>query len=511
MRSTFPNGGRAVKACLSAGVLIIVLVAIGAVLRFGLLQGNTEAPTPPPLATPSPGVVSPGPLRVQATPTPPAALGPAPVTDTTYLHEPFALEQCGTCHDLLNVEDPEALWGPVVEVCRVCHWQTLDAPQPTFIHDPYPEGECLDCHEPHASGQPFLLLKPQPQVCLDCHEDFPPDGQPHPDLAAGECLLCHAGHGSATQAILRKPQSDLCTRCHADHVVEGPVFVAHTEEQARECATCHDPHTGEPQDAIGTAGCRQCHEDIFVATPAVSHEPVEEQDCLACHDFHRREHVDLLRQDQPETCTRCHEEEQPLEQPHPQLAAGECLLCHTGHGGQQAALLRREERSLCGTCHEEQVTPMALRVTEHFRDENLPACDTCHDPHQGSVKAGWELAEACGGCHTDALPSRMALAANSPIVHEPLREEGCIACHDFHTVEQDRPLEVAVNTLCLDCHEDVQHDAHPVSGAQDRWNGGPLTCVSCHAPHDSPYPAELRLPGDALCLKCHGFGVLSRR
>jgi predicted CXXCH cytochrome family protein len=78
-------------------------------------------------------------------------------------------------------------------------------------------------------------------------------------------------------------------------------------------------------------------------------------------------------------------------------------------------------------------------------------------------------------------------------------------------VERDRPLAVAVNALCIECHEDVQHNAHPVSGAQDVWHGGPLTCVSCHAAHDSPYPAELLLPGDALCLQCHGFRAMSER
>ena len=494
-------------------VLAIGVASLGLLVSCGFLHGVSPTPTPPPVRPEPVEHRSPLPNpRAQPTSTSATALlGPAPITDTTYLHEPFALEQCGTCHDLLNRENPKALWGPVVEVCRVCHWQTLDAPQPAYVHDPYPEGKCLSCHDPHASGQPFLLTKPQPDTCLGCHEDFPPDGQPHPKLAAGECLLCHADHGSDQPGLLRQAQLPLCGRCHADHIARGPVFAAHLKDEAQECARCHDPHTGKLRPDLATKGCGACHDELLSATPPVRHKPVEEkQDCLACHVFHQRTHVDLLRDDLPRACTRCHEEGRPLQQPHPKLAANECLLCHTGHGGREAALLRYDERTLCGKCHAEQVTPASQQVKEHFRDRELPRCDACHDAHQGNLRDPSAVTEACGHCHRDEFPST-ALATAPEGVHKPLREKGCTACHKFHTAERKRPLDEDVNTHCLGCHEKLQHGGHPVSGKRDVWHGGPLTCVSCHAAHDSPYEAELLLPGDALCLKCHTLQVVKER
>lgn len=215
--------------------------------------------------------------------------------------------------------------------------------------------------------------------------------------------------------------------------------------------------------------------------------------CLKCHNVH------AAQQPSPNAlCQQCHEDLQIHME-------ASCADCHDPHGvTKQAALLRGETRMLCAECHDDKVEPSDQQVVAHFQHEDLPDCATCHEPHQASMR-GMEVTEACAGCHTDVMPSATTLAAIPPVVHEPLREEGCPACHDFHAVKQDRPLAVAVNTLCLDCHSDLEHDAHPVSGRRDIWHGGLLSCVSCHAPHDSPYQAELLLAGDALCLQCHKF------
>lgn len=215
--------------------------------------------------------------------------------------------------------------------------------------------------------------------------------------------------------------------------------------------------------------------------------------CLKCHNMH------VAQQPSPNAlCQECHEDVQIHME-------ASCADCHDPHGGtEKLALLRGEVRSLCVECHDDKVAPSEQQVGAHFQHEDLPECETCHEPHQGSMK-GMELTEACAGCHTDVMPSEATLAAVPPVVHEPLRGEGCRACHDFHAVKRDRPLAVAVNTLCFECHDDLRHDAHPVSGKRDAWHGGLLTCVSCHAPHDSPFQTELRLAGDALCLQCHRF------
>lgn len=508
MNSVPPSVRQGFRGKYPVGVAVLVIILSLLVLtRCSVLDQSTPVPAPPPSATATPNEEPTGSPTAQSQPTAtPIAnvLGPAPVSDTTYLHNPFVNEQCGTCHDLTNKENPRQLWGPVVEVCRVCHWQVIDATQPTHVHDPFPEGKCLSCHDPHASAQPFLLKAPQGQVCRQCHDE--PAKQSHPSIASGECLLCHAGHGSDQPALLREPQATLCGRCHADHIREGQAFAPHAEK-AQECTLCHKPHTGEfqfPKDQVAE-GCEQCHSDVFTAQPAVSHEPVQAGFCLRCHDFHQEEQFALLAKPQPDICRSCHELGNPVKQTHPNIAVGECLLCHAGHGGQQAVLLRKDERALCSTCHEDKLVATQTSVKPHFEREDLPVCDSCHNPHDGSQDAV-KLTESCGQCHSDKAPPIAELRQASQSIHQPMREKGCVACHKFHNLKAGHPIgDISASDLCLECHKDLPHEAHPVSGRPDPWHGGQLTCVSCHSPHDTPYQANLLASGDALCLQCHKF------
>lgn len=519
MKWILPVVGRRLKAKLPVGVTaLIVGLFVLTLTRCSLINRNT--PTPPPAtvapeelpATPVPSATA-TPEELPATPVPEqpqptvaqrgSVLGPAPVAETTYRHPPFEQGQCGTCHDLTNEENPRQLWGPVVEVCRVCHWQVIDTEQPAHVHEPFAEGQCLNCHNPHASGEAFLLKAPQGQVCRQCHEE--PVEQPHPPIASEECLLCHTGHASEQRAILREPPGTLCARCHGDHVREGAAFQPHAE-QARECTLCHKPHTGEFQDQIVLNGCRTCHEDVVDGVPPVSHPPVVEDRCLTCHVFHQEEQFALLAKPQPAICRECHAVGQPVDQTHPSIAQGECLLCHTGHGGEHATLLRREERRLCSTCHDDKVTAIQTSVKPHFERDDLPLCDGCHNPHDGSQDP-IELTENCGQCHTDKAPPISALRQASPGIHQPMRENGCVACHDFHNLEAGHPIgDVPTESFCLECHTDLPHEAHPVGGRPDPWHGGDLSCASCHSPHDTPFPANLLVSGDALCLQCHKLG-----
>lgn len=504
-----PNAGYSLeqKAPIGAVVLVITLSVL-ALAGCSLLRQATPTPTPPPViptATPEEPASSP---TAAPQPTPTSArsiLGPAPVSDTTYLHEPFAREQCGACHDLLNKEDPTQLWGGVVEVCRVCHWQKIDGVQPSHIHAPFPEGKCLTCHNPHTSAQAFLLRAPQGQLCRECHDE--PDKQPHPPIAPEECLLCHSGHGSEQRAILREPQAQLCARCHADHIQEGAAFQPHAEK-ARDCTLCHKPHTGEFKfDPNRVAeGCKACHPDVFSAELQVAHKPVEAGFCLRCHDFHQEQQFALLAKPQPDICRNCHEVGKPVEQTHPPIAPGECLLCHSGHGGEHKALLRKPERDMCATCHEDKLVAVGTNVKAHFENENLPLCDSCHNPHNGSQDPV-ELTASCGQCHTDQIPSISAMRQGSPGIHQPLREEGCVACHEFHGLDAGYPIaSTPVNELCMECHATLSHGAHPLSGRPDPWHGGELACDSCHSPHDTPFSDNLLASGDALCLQCHELG-----
>lgn len=472
MNSGSPGRGRQLNGKFTfvfAALIILVVSALASCTQ------ETPSPTPPPVST-APAEAPSGPSARPTDTSPGNILGPAPVSDTTFLHEPFEEEQCGTCHDLQNQENPQALWASsVVEACRLCHWQLIDSHQPSNIHEPFPQGQCLTCHNPHASGQAFLLTKPQGELCRDCHTT--PRNQPHPPTAEEECVLCHAGHGSEQEAILREPQAELCIRCHADHVQENAAFRPHAQA-ATDCALCHNPHTGEMVDNVAEEGCRQCHADVFTAEVAVSHAPVQAGFCTTCHDFHQQEQFALLTEPQPDVCRQCHAVGNPVEQTHPPTAQGECSLCHAGHGGDYQALLRKTESEVCATCHDVSThgnVDTAFHAEETFQVD----CTACHNPH-GPV-------------------------GNLAQIRDTINGQDVTFTARTGQDSFDEPDDDNADDLCATCHTQTSHNRVP-SNREDvgHYEGG--TCTMCH-PHnldDDPATVDGFMLDKGFCIVCHG-------
>lgn len=475
MSSVLPGSGRRLSGKFRIAIVLLIIVLV--VFVLARCSQETPTPTPPPVATVPADTPSDPSARVEPAATAPInLLGPAPVSDTTYLHDPFANEQCGTCHDLQNEDNPQALWASsIVESCRLCHWQVIDGPQPSNIHEPFPEGECLTCHDPHASGQAFLLTKPQGELCRDCHTA--PNQQSHPSVAEEECLLCHAGHGGEQQAILREPQGELCARCHADHTQENAAFRPHAQA-TQDCALCHNPHTGEMVDNVAEAGCRQCHEDVFTAELAVSHPPVQAGLCLSCHNFHQQEQFALLAKPQPDICRDCHAVGDPVEQTHPDTAQGECSLCHAGHGGEHEGLLRKAESELCATCHEVS-THGNVDAPFHFQGQFQTDCTECHNPH-GPVG---NLALIRGEINDNEITFTARTGQDS----------------------FDEPDDENADDLCATCHTETSHNRVPSNRNEvEHFEGS--TCTNCHLHNldERPETVDGFLLGEAFCTQCHG-------
>lgn len=104
--------------------------------------------------------------------------------------------------------------------------------------------------------------------------------------------------------------------------------------------------------------------------------------------------------------------------------------------------------------------------------------------------------EACVRCHKEYGGRKFVHAA---------MEKGCASCHpgvDATRVPhrpKDAPRDAAASAAaCHECHERKAFEgrfAHaPVEGG---------SCIVCHDPHASDYPALGRKPGAALCLDCH--------
>jgi predicted CxxxxCH...CXXCH cytochrome family protein len=512
----------------SSRLVAIAVALIGIIVVVALASCDQ---TNPEVATPTPASAAQATLEVPAaarpTPTSAAArLGPAPVSGTQYVHEPFGREQCGTCHDLRNKDNPTALWAAsVVETCRLCHWQIIDAPQPDNIHPPFPQGECLACHTPHASDQAFLLREPPTQLCGECHAK---PRQTHPPAAEGECILCHAGHGSEQKALLRETEANLCLRCHADYVTAANAFWPHAQ-MARDCTMCHDPHTGEMVDDVASEGCAQCHADVLTATPEVAHPPVQAGFCTLCHSFHQTENFALLAKPLPDICRDCHRLGNPVEQTHPDTAVGECSLCHAGHGSAHANMLRVSQPELCSTCHEDVSTHGNTDAAFHFTGEFALGCTDCHNPHgpvgnlalvrdeiggnditftAGTGKDSFDEPDRdnsddlCATCHTDAEHNRVP--SNWPDV-EHFEGGTCTNCHPHNHDDAVETVDgfVLSNDLCKLCHgtppppgtEDYPLDEaalpHPIHAAPDGYG---FACEQCHNTNHPGYTGHNTTP-----------------
>lgn len=97
-------------------------------------------------------------------------------------------------------------------------------------------------------------------------------------------------------------------------------------------------------------------------------------------------------------------------------------------------------------------------------------CQECHSARfSNALRAPRE--QLCLGCHA-------AVVADAPIVHTPVRNGECLACHNPHTTETPHLLVKRGPDLCLQCH-----DASLLSEVEGHRLGPAADCAKCHDPH----------------------------
>lgn len=99
--------------------------------------------------------------------------------------------------------------------------------------------------------------------------------------------------------------------------------------------------------------------------------------------------------------------------------------------------------------------------------------------------------------------SRKSPTGKAWLVHAPYAEDKCDSCHlntdDIFARARVKP------DVCASCHADTL--------AKHKVTHGPVesgACLQCHAPHQSPHVALLRLPMPESCTNCHTQDLLSR-
>jgi DmsE family decaheme c-type cytochrome len=189
-----------------------------------------------------------------------------------------------------------------------------------------------------------------------------------------------------------------------------------------------------------------------------------------------------------------------------------CETCH-GAGGvhaasydpgdifnaQDLARLGNAERSaVCLSCHE----TMATRWIGAPHEDGEISCWSCHpdalhgwkdeveiEPPQ--LRAGPDGGRFCFQCHGEVEQEFLGQVSH-PVT------AGRMECSSCHTVHGGQGLlEGGEDETCTRCHVEV---AGPWIYEHDAMSEG---CTSCHAPHGSPNPKLLVLPGSGLCLQCH--------
>jgi len=348
--------------------------------------------------------------------------------------------------------------------CVDCHdegdWET----PPNFDHaaTSFPlEGlhATVGCAECHGTGTEAVYRPLAFGACSDCHTD------PHGGRMQGACSSCHRVEGWTTisgnmersfnHASTGFPLTGAHagTQCAACHQPGSPprtallrmTYVAGTQRSTyprplfATCRSCHiDRHTqasGEPR----WTDCLACHNDsrwtpspYNVARHAESAFPLTGAhavtSCLACHQDAERGHDQFTLSLPGQTCTDCHQ----TDDPHEGLYEGKaCSDCHVTDAWEEATfdhavVLERADPVACTTCHAKD------------------------DPHAGQFEG-----RDCSACHvTDVFTIELFDHSKTSFPLDGAHDDGpCASCHPTEpgtpAVVRYRPL----GTECADCHQ----------------------------------------------------------
>ena len=358
------------------------------------------------------------------------------------------------CHS--NLTDQRVIHPPLEDGCEYCHTQSEE-------------------QHPDNTGNEFSLVEPIPGLCEACHEDMGSMNVVHAPVEEGECLDCHSVHSSPN------------------------LFLLNAWPVEKVCESCHDAEMWQDD---------------------VQHKPIKDGNCQSCHDPHQSEFASLVRFQSPKLCIQCHpkeEKQQSLENLHPPFEQ-DCVSCHLPHSAKEKKMLVEKIPDLCFTCHDDIQTAIQENRFVHIPVDSGSFCLNCHLPHASNISAllkkdGRDLCFSCHGNATSRMTGKgrgksiREKILNSTVVHEPVSSDGCSACHNPHTSNNNFLLsapfpkgnytlgKVDSFGLCFECHDsdlleepaattatnfrDGEKNLHNLHISDDKAR----SCINCHDVH----------------------------
>ncbi|MCF7804429.1 MAG: cytochrome b/b6 domain-containing protein [Candidatus Marinimicrobia bacterium] len=327
-----------------------------------------------------------------------------------------------------------------------------------------------------------------------------------------ECLMCH-GDASMMESMGVEEYESL--------VVDSEKYGGSTHAEMGGCVSCHSditefPHPEDPADV----DCGMCHYDTQEQWQNSSHGlsvQAGHEDAATCSSCHTAHYVyppsdslsTVSRSNEWETCAKCHENEELIEEydiPQPEavemykttvhgrelidqgnLEAASCSDCHGSHkilAGRniESTMHKMNVPETCGQCHSEIYSKFEQSIHgESLSDGNweAPSCTDCHGEHsiqrtetEGSrVSKKRQAEQTCADCHNDPdLAAKYGFgAANQVSTYQDsyhglavLRgaedAASCADCHNAHLIlpQDDPESSIARSNIaetCGDCHE----------------------------------------------------------
>ncbi len=299
-----------------------------------------------------------------------------------------------------------------------------------------------------------------------------------------------------------------------------------------------------PKTLVPKASCtsKLCHADL--AKKKHVHGPIAVGECKPCHTWKGNKHEFTLALEGTKLCTQCHDDlvieakkkeegKKKTDEGNKKLVVHEpftedCANCHTPHAADTRALLTSPVVELCEACHDEIVAKAKDKalLSRHSVIVEGKACLSCHAPHTSKFEkllAG-ESHALCLGCHGKpikvadrVIPSIKEQLTKKKVIHGPMEDGDCGACHAAHGSKHTSLLARAYPTkfyapytqkayaLCFECHDEEMAANAETEDATEFRNGKRnlhqlhvnkkvkgRTCRACHASHASDQPFQVR-------------------